>query len=121
MAGSTTATYSHTQIRGSSQQLDNVSLKVGANVNVPALTPMALSNADNLIYPYDPAGANGLNRALYLTAFAVDTTAGAAKKSLYRQGGFNREAINWPAATNTEDLQNAVFAGTPIAVHTLAG
>lgn len=122
MAKSTVKTLGFKQIRGSSLEVDTVTLTIGAGVNVPALTPIALDSSNNQHFPFDPAGTNGRNRALYLSAFPINTTTGgAAKHALIRKGGFNIDAINWPAATYTFDKKQAVFAGTPISVNQLDG
>lgn len=121
MAKSTIKSWDFNQVRGSSLEIDTVSVTIGSGVNVPAYTPMALDSTNNQHYPYNPAGANGRNKALYLSAFAINTAGGAAKHALIRKGGFNIEAINWPATTDTFDKRQAVFAGTPISINQLDG
>lgn len=121
MANSTVRGYDFTQVRGSSLEIDTVTVTIGTGVNVPAYTPMALDSTNNQHFPYDPAGANGRNKALYLSAFAINTAGGAAKHALIRKGGFNVDAINWPATTDTLVKKQAVFAGTPISINELDG
>lgn len=121
MANSTVRRYDFTQVRGSSLEIDTVTVTIGAAVDVPAYTPMALDSTDNLHYPYNPAGSNGRNKALYLSAIPIKTTDSAAKHALIRKGGFNADAINWPESINTLAKKQAVFAGTPISINELDG
>lgn len=121
MANSTVRGYDFTQVRGSSLEIDTVTVTIGAGVDVPAYTPMALDSASHLHVPYNPEGSNGTNKALYLSALPIKTTGMPAKHALIRKGGFNVDAINWPAATDTLVKKQAVFAGTPISINELDG
>ncbi|MBJ7550749.1 head decoration protein [Marinomonas ostreistagni] len=87
--------------------------QVASGVTCPKLTPLALRTADSQIVVWDPAGSGGAEKALFLSAMAIDTTAGAAQKEVIKGGYFNEAAINWPDGM-TAVQKAAAFAGTPI-------
>lgn len=86
---------------------------VASGVICPKLTPLALRTADSQIVVWDPTGTGGAEKALFLSAMAMDTTEGAARKELIKGGYFNEAAIKWPAGM-TAIQKAAAFAGTPI-------
>lgn len=77
-------------------------------------TPIARVKDTGEIKAWSPAATDGTEKAIGLTVFDVDTSAGA-KESTYNDGGsFNPELIQWPEAA-TEYQKLACFDQTAIA------
>lgn len=85
----------------------------GTNVKLAAYTVIALV-ADKIV-AYDPAGADGSEKAAGILTTPLDTTVTGVAGSwapYYTGGDFNHEALVWPAATDTLAERRAAFAST---------
>lgn len=102
-------------LKGQSQDWTSNRAEVAAGVVVAGLT-VVMFNGDNRLIAWD--GTPGT--AVGILAEPVDTTAGQPKWSPYYDGGgFNADALVWPAAIDTMPERRAAFARTNISVHRL--
>ncbi len=85
---------------------------------------VALDPTDDYIAdPDTTAGGSGLadlkayaSKPIGVLAYAVDTTGGAKKATVFTAGFFNHAALVWPAALDTLKKRQAAVIGTPISV-----
>ena len=110
----TIETFTTDVLETGSDKAQTTATSFGSGLSIAANTPVAQDSTDGLFYPWDPAGLNGRDVALRLTAVAVDTTGGARDYQAYKSGTFNPELIQWPTSTALE--QSLQFAGTPISI-----
>lgn len=67
-------------------------------------TPMGRVKATGELISWAPGASDGSEKALFLTAFAIDTSAGEKTHAVIYDCMINPEFINWPTAT---DIQKA--------------
>lgn len=83
--------------------------------NLTEKTPLGVIEASGKVVAWDPAAADGSEKAVYITAYAVDATAGDKEAQVIKSGTFNPEQVVWPAgATAAQKL--VAFVGTPISL-----
>lgn len=110
-------TFEHETWETGSDEAKTTLVTIGAAQVLPARTPIGQRTSDGLFYEYDLDGTDGTEKPVYLTAFAVDTTSGAAPKQVIKSGTFNPELVEWPATT-TALQKSLAFVGTPISLQT---
>lgn len=74
---------------------------------------VARITATGKVVPFDPAAATGAEKAIGVTAYAVDATGADVEAAIYVSGYFNTDALVWPAGI-TAPKKAAAFDGTPI-------
>lgn len=87
---------------------------IASGENLAAKTPLGQITASGKLIAWDPAAEDGSEVALYITAYAVDASAGDQQAQVIKSGTFNPEQIVWPTATAAQKL--LAFAGTPISL-----
>ena len=109
----TTEKYIPSQELAGSEVPHFASCNVGGSVTCDRLTPLGLVTATGLVALWDPDATNGSEKAVYLSAYGIDTTAGQAKHKVIKSGHWNSDAIKWPEGVT--DLQKSIaFVGTPL-------
>lgn len=88
--------------------------EIGSGQTLAARVPLGQRASDGLFYEWDPAAVDGTEKAVRMTAYAVDTTGGAAKTQAYKSGTFNTDLVAWPTSTALQ--QSLAFVGTPISL-----
>lgn len=85
-------------------------LIVAASQTIAAFTPVGFDAQGRLV----PA-VSGTTQAIGITTIAITTDASTNYKGVgvYRQGCFNKDAINWPASYDTDAKKVAAFRGAP--------
>lgn len=110
-------TFDHETWETGSDEAKTTLVTIGAAQDLPARTPIGQRTSDGLFYEYDLDGADGTQNPVYLTAYAIDTTSGAASAQVIKAGTFNPDLVQWPAGAT--DLQKTLaFVGTPISLQT---
>lgn len=110
-------TFEHETWETGSDEAKTTQVTIGAAQVLAARTPLGQRTSDGLFYEYDLDGADGTEKPVYITAFAVDTTGGAEAAQVIKAGTFNPDLVEWPAGAT--DLQKTLaFVGTPISLQT---
>jgi len=103
-------------VTGSGVQ-ENSSASIAAGQDLLERVPLGQNTITGDFHEWAPAANDGTEKAVYLTAFAVDTTSGIADKQVTKAGTFNPELVNWPAGTTAVQMKLA-FVGSPISLQT---
>lgn len=85
---------------------------IAADQVIPARTPLKLNTTTG---EYEIADATA-QKAVRMTAYAIDTTGAAKGAQVYKQGQFNIGLVNWPVTADTAAKKTLMFAGSEIAV-----
>ena len=85
---------------------------IAADQVIPARTPLKLNTTSG---EYEVADATA-SKAVRMTAYAIDTTGAAKEAQVYKQGQFNIDLVNWPAAADNTTKKTLMFAGSEIAI-----
>lgn len=88
---------------------------VASGQNFPARTPLGQIAATGLLVKWAPAATDGSQKAVYISAYAVNAAGGNKKAQVISGGNFNPELVVWPDGT-TEAQKLAAFIGTPISL-----
>lgn len=105
--------YTPTQELAGSEQPHFASATIGSGIACERLTPLGLVTATGALAIWDPAADSGAEKAVFLAAYAVDTSGGAKMHKVIKSGHWNTDLIVWPDGTT--DVQKALaFVGTPI-------
>lgn len=83
--------------------------------NLPEKKPLGVVSASGKVVAWDPAGGDGREVAVYITAYAVDATGGDQQAQVIKTGTFNPEQVAWPVGT-TDAQKLGAFVGTPISL-----
>lgn len=83
--------------------------------NLLEKTPLGVVEASGKVVAWDPAASDGREKAVYITAYAVDATAADQQAQVIKSGTFNPEQVVWPAGT-TDAQKRAAFVGSPISL-----
>lgn len=86
---------------------------------LPAMAPLGRVTATGLLKSWDPAATDGTEKAIRLTAFAVDATAADLEKEVIYSGMPITEAVSWPG-TPTDAQKLGAFDGSQIVLGKLA-
>jgi|SRR6476620_11121445 hypothetical protein len=78
-----------------------------------------LALVSNKLVPYDPAATTPVQTAFAIAAQPMDAATPGKFIPVFVAGGFNHEALVWPAALDTLAERQAAFAGSPIYVQQL--
>ena len=90
-------------------------VKIAATQTIPARTPLGQNATTGLFHVYDADATDGTELPVYLTAFAVDTTGGAASFQVIKSGTFNPDLVNWNDS-EIDLVKATAFVGTPISL-----
>lgn len=108
-------TFEHEVWETGSDEAKTTEVTIGAAQVLAARTPLGQRASDGLFYEYDLDGVDGTQVPVYMTAYAVDTTGGAAAAQVIKAGTFNPDLVEWP--TGATALQKLLaFVGTPISL-----
>ncbi len=88
---------------------------IAAGQNLPARTPLGQVTATGALVKWAPAANDGSQKAVYITAYAVDASAAAKKAQVIKSGSFHPDLVAWPAGT-TDAQKLCAFVGTPISL-----
>lgn len=105
--------FSYTTWSTGAHEPKTVRIKVLANTTIPARSPIGVVAASGLAGNYNPKSTAGLQNPVYLSAFDIQTGSAAEWFTVYHEGTFNPDLVNWPAST-TEAQKLSAFAGSPI-------
>jgi hypothetical protein len=111
------------------------SLTVASGLNLAQFTVVAMNTANEVV-ALDPtvdyiadtdtvAGGTVVDLKLYTSkpigvlAYAINTTGGAAKATVFTSGFFNADVLVWPASLDTLAKRQAAVIGSPISVGTV--
>lgn len=108
-------TFEHETWETGSDEAKTTEVTIGAAQVLAARTPLGQRTTDGLFYEYAPAATDGTQVPVRLTAYAVDTTAGAAPAQVIKSGTFNPDLVQWPG-TATALQKSLAFVGTPISL-----
>lgn len=108
-------TFEHEVWETGSDETKTTKVTFGAGQVLAARTPVGQRASDGLFYEYAPAATDGTEKPVYLTAYAVDTTAAAAPGQAIKSGTFNPDLVQWPG-TATALQKTLAFVGTPISL-----
>ena len=92
-------------------------MMVENNQAIQQFAPVAL-NTSGKVVPWAP-GITPALEAFGIMAQPVDASNPGKFAPIFISGGFNHEALVWPAATDTLAERQAVFARTPVYVQQL--
>lgn len=110
-------TFEHEVWETGSDETKTTTVTIGTSQVLAARTPLGQRASDGQFYEYDLDGVDGTEEPVYMTAFAVDTTGGAAAAQVIKGGTFNPDLVQWPAGT-TALQKTLAFVGTPISLQT---
>lgn len=88
---------------------------IASGQNLAEKTPLGQVAATGKLVAWSPTAEDGSEVASYITAYAVDASAGEQQAQVIKSGTFNPEQVVWPAGT-TEVQKLAAFVGTPISL-----
>lgn len=88
---------------------------VASGQDVEKRTPMGRVTATGKLVAWSPTAENGSENAIFLTAIAVDASAGDKQAPMIKGGTFNPELVNWPEGA-TDAQKAGAFDGTPISL-----
>lgn len=108
--------FTYDQWETGSDPVHTTTVTIAAGQNLPAKTPLGQVKATGEFKAVDLAANDGSQVATRMTAFAVDTTAGAKQAAVYKSGSFNPELVNWHASFDTAAKKATAFVGTPISL-----
>ena len=107
--------YSPVQLFAGSADIVTGNFPVGANL---AQYQVFAVNAAGKAVPHAPAAADGTEKAVGITLYAVTLSAGGNVAG-YIGGDFNHEVLVWDASLDTLAKRKAAFLRTNIAVKSL--
>lgn len=116
-ASSTTETYTPKQQYGGESDIVSTSGTFASGNSLVRLEVIARVTATSQLVPWNPAGADGSQTVVGITAEAVDASAAAADGPYYIGGVFNPDELTWPAAA-TEAQKASAFDRTNISLRT---
>ena len=108
-------TYSPVHLFAGSADIVTDNFQVGANL---AQYQVFAVNAAGKAVPHDPTAADGTEKAVGITLYAVTQSAGGNVAG-YIGGDFNHEVLVWHASLDTLAKRKAAFLRTNIAIKSL--
>ena len=108
-------TYSPVHLFAGSADIVTDNFPVGANL---AQYQVFAVNAAGKSVPHDPTAADGTEKAVGITLYAV-TLANAGNVTGYIGGDFNHEVLVWHSSLDTLAKRKAAFLRTNIAIKSL--
>lgn len=88
-------------------------------------TVLGRITASKKLVAWDPAATDGSEKPMGILAVPLDTSATGTNADTaapyYVAGGFNHEALVWPAAVSTLAARKAAFDKSPIVIGSLRG
>ena len=97
---------------GETPQIASKSETVESGQVLQQFQPVARETSSGKLVAFNPAGADGTNKAVGITAYAVDATGGDVQAAIYFSGNFNTDALVWGAATDAQKAR--AFDGSMI-------
>jgi hydroxyethylthiazole kinase-like sugar kinase family protein len=107
--------YEYEVFQTGSDQMVTTAGTVTSGQNVAKRTPMGRVTATGKLVAWAPAASNGSEKAIFLSAIAVDATGADKIAPMIKTGTFNPELINWPDGV-TDAQKAGAFDGTPISL-----
>ncbi len=114
----TVTAYSNDSIVAGSDDIATTEVVIASGQNLAQYTPIGQVTATGKFVVWAPGATDGSEKAVYLTANAIDASAADVSSQVYKAGTFNTDLVELGAATAAQKL--ACFVGTPISLQTLA-
>lgn len=114
-----TDTYTPLQENASSEPQTYGAGTIASGETLARLQPLGQVNATKELKAWAPGASDGTEKAVYLAAFDMNTTASTPGVSVIKGGCFNTDALVWPDGVTAVQKLGA-FVGTPISVASLA-
>lgn len=111
------AEYGVDQVRTGSDPVSHTNVKIAANQVIEELTPIGRVTATGEFKESKTDVNDGSEVAIYLSAFAIDTTGASAEKTVIKSGTFDPTKLNFDDSW-TDAQKSGAFAGTPISLQT---
>lgn len=105
--------YNYDDISSGSDQLATTRVTIATGQNLAAFTPIGQVTATGLFVECDPTANDGSEKAVYITAQAIDATAADTATQVFKAGTFDPEMLAWNA-NFTATTKLLAFVGTPI-------
>lgn len=118
LASSSSTSIGDTTVFGGEGEIRTAALAITAGTAIVQHTPMAQITATGVYAPYAPAGVNGTQNAVALSAEAVSAT--GTSVPAYVSGVFDPTVVVWPVGTTAAQKLTA-FNGTMITLTTKKG
>ena len=110
--------YTPSQELAGSEPITHTNKVIASGETLKRLQPLAMVTATGELKAWSPGASDGTEKAVYLSAFDLTTTAATSKK-VVKGGHFNEFAIVWPDGVTAVQKASA-FVGTPISFEALA-
>lgn len=110
-----TETYNHDDITSGSDEIATTSVTIASGQNLAQYTPIGQVSTSGKFIECDPTATNGSQTPVYLTALAVDATAGDVKTQVIKAGTYDPQMVNWNENFDATKKLLA-FVGTPISL-----
>lgn len=95
--------------------IKTVSGVVASGQTIEERSPLGQVAATGEFTLWNPAANDGSEKAVRISPFAIDTSAGKTEKQLINKGTFNPDLVVWPDSITDEQKMTA-FVGTPISL-----
>ncbi len=114
----TVTVFSNDSIVAGSDDIATTEVVITSGQNLAQHTPLGQVTATGKFVVWAPGASDGSEKAVRMTANAIDATGSEVSSQVYKAGTFNTDLVAFPAATDAQKL--ACFVGTPISLQTLA-
>jgi hypothetical protein len=111
----TTESYNYDHPVSGSDEIATTSVTIASGQNLAANTPLGQVTSTGKFVECDADATNGSQTPVYLTAQAVDASAGDTQAQVIKSGTFDPEQLSWHASFDATKKLTA-FVGTPISL-----
>jgi hypothetical protein len=114
----TETAFNYNSIAAGSDEVATTKAVITSGQNLAQYAPLGQVAATGKLVIWAPGASDGSEKAVYMTANAIDASGADVSSQVYKAGTFNTDLVAFPAATDVQKL--TCFVGTPISLQTLA-
>lgn len=105
--------YNYDDITSGSDEIATTNVTILSGQDLAAYTPIGQVTASGKFVECDPSASDGSEKAVYITAQAIDATTGGTQAQVFKSGTFDPTQLNWHTNFDATTMLLA-FVGTPI-------